>query len=199
VRVECRLHRGQHVEGAAEGVGQEAAPVEPDAVVVAERPTGVHGGPGDLVPRPAVVVGHPGVPGREVVGAVLGRSAGEGEVEAGAVGVGVALVGGGASVPGTRPSASSDGVVEAGQGGPPPGDLDGVDHHAGPPQRRQGRHVVAVGQPAVDEATSRVGARRTPASTTARVASTSAGSASSSTISTLVSGWSKLRPDSVAS
>ena len=48
--------------------------------------------------------------------------------------------------------ARRDGVVEAGQRRPAAGDLHGVDDHAGPPQRRQRRDVVAVGEPPVDEA-----------------------------------------------
>ena len=94
VGVEGRLDRGEDVERAAEAVGQEAAPVESDAVVVADGPAGRQGGPGHLVPRPAVVVGRSRRPRPAGIrGDVPGRPAGEGEVEAGAVGVGVALVG----------------------------------------------------------------------------------------------------------
>ncbi len=99
-----------------------------------------------------VVAGRPRVPGRGVVGAgAVRRPSGEGEVEAGAVRVGVALVGRGRKGPVDRAEGVDDGPVEGGQRRPPGRDLDGVDHHARPPERGEGGHVVAVAQPAVDQ------------------------------------------------
>ena len=53
--VERLLDLGQHAERRAEGAGQEAGPVEADAVVVADGPAGGLGDSGDRVPRPPVV------------------------------------------------------------------------------------------------------------------------------------------------
>ncbi len=89
--------------------------VEPDAVVVADGAAGREGGGRGRVPGRAVVALGPGLGAVGAVGAVRGAS-GEGEVEAGAVGVGVRLVGRGHERPldarrGRRRTAS----VEAGQ------------------------------------------------------------------------------------
>ena len=104
----------------AEGVGHEPAPVDADAVVVADGsavgPHRVH----DDAPGRGVVPLGPRIRG-VVDSAVarrrrLGHAAGEGEVEAGAVDVGVAT--GGPRRPGCRRSpcsAATHGVVERGQ------------------------------------------------------------------------------------
>src|SRR5439155_9258562 len=100
--------------------------------------------------------GHGGVEGGPVV-AVLGCRVGaggasEGEVEAAPVEVGVGAVAGG----GQRARHGGDGggdlVVEARESTPRPGHLDGVDDEAGLHDHAQRRHVVAVFQPAGDEA-----------------------------------------------
>ena len=124
--------------------GQEPGAVEPDAVVVADRRT--VGGRG---------VDH-GIPGLSVVAlaplvVVLGTAPAEREVEACAVGVGVGLVrrrGEGALNGGQR---GNDLVEEAGQRGPRPGHLGGVDDDATAPQGRQCRDVVAVAEPTLHE------------------------------------------------
>src|SRR5581483_4042447 len=100
--------------------------------------------------------GHGGVERRPVV-AVLGRrvvagGAGEGEVEASAVEIGVGAVAGGGQRARHGADGGGHGVVEPGQGGPRGGDLDGVDHQPGLHHHPQRRHVVAVLQPVRDEA-----------------------------------------------
>ena len=98
---------------------------------------------------------------------------------------------------------ADDLVEEAGERRPRAGDLGGVDDDAAPPQRRQGRDVVAVPQPPLDQARRRAGARRPRSRTrrrrSAERAARMSGSASSRTMSTLVSPCSKFRSDSVSS
>src|SRR3954451_1427328 len=82
VRVEGRLHRHQHVERGTEGLAHEPGPVETDAAVVAERAAPLEHGPrADIPPVP-------------VVAAPLFEThfPAEGEVQAGAVAVGVGQV-----------------------------------------------------------------------------------------------------------
>ena len=55
VRVERVLHRLQHAEARAERVGDEAGPVQADAVVVAERAAVLEDAALSRVPRGAVV------------------------------------------------------------------------------------------------------------------------------------------------
>ena len=92
--VEGGLERREDVEGRSEGVGQEARPVEADAVVVADRrPVAVSP---RRSPRPRPGGSRPPArPGPVPASAPVrrGRRPGEGEVEAGAVDVGVGLVG----------------------------------------------------------------------------------------------------------
>ena len=90
----------------------------------------------------------------------VGPAPGEGEVETGAVHIGVAT--GGPTPPGCPrcPQGGDAVVVEAGQRRPARRDLDGVDHDPGPVQRGQGRHVVAVPHPPLDDGQVEVGGAR---------------------------------------
>ncbi len=81
----------------------------------------------------------------------VGHPSGEGEVQTGAVDVGVALVGRGGQRAVDAEERRHTGVVEHRQRRPARRDLDGVDHDPGPVQRRQGRDVVSVPHPSLDD------------------------------------------------
>ncbi len=137
--------------------GRKRERFEPDAVVMADRGAVGQGGVGDGVPGGAVVALAP-------LGVALGAAAAEGEVQAGAVGVGVGLVGRGGEGPVDGAERADHLVEEAGQRGPRPRDLGRVDDDAGAPQRGERGDVVAVAEPALDQgAIERVGAGRAAA------------------------------------
>ena len=174
--------------------GQEARAVQPDAVVVADGRIVRQGGVDDHVPGLAVVALTP-------FGIALGPAPAEGEIEARPVGIGVRLVGRRGQRP-FDPLQRSHHLLEEARAARPTVPT--------PPRcRRRSRRATAVRGPrrrCDAPATARRGrrraaARRARARTRRRrrpsCADTSAGSASSSTISTLVSGRSKFRSDSV--
>ena len=144
VGVEGRLEAPQNVEPRAERTGQEAGAVEPDAVMVADGGAVRQRGVGHGVPGLAVVALAP-------FGVALGAAPAEGEVEAGAVGVGVGLVGRRGQGSLDRLERADDLVEEAGQRGPGARHLGGVDDDPAAPQWGQRRDVVAVTEPALDQ------------------------------------------------
>ncbi len=86
VGIEGRLEASEHLEAGAQRPGQEAGAVEPDAMVVADGGTVRQGRIGHGVPGLPVVALPPFV-------VAIGPASAEREVEAGAVRVGVGLVG----------------------------------------------------------------------------------------------------------
>src|ERR1700735_4025356 len=91
-RVEALFEAGEDVESRTEGARQEAGPVEPDAVMMADGRAVGQGGVGHDIPGLPVVALPP-------VGVALRSPPGKGEVEAGAVRVGVRLMGRGGQRP----------------------------------------------------------------------------------------------------
>src|SRR6185437_8341116 len=85
-RVESRLEPHQEIEARAQGSWEKPGPVEADAVMMTDGRPARQGGVGHGVPGLMVVALSPLV-------IALGPPTGEGEVQAGAVRVGVRLVG----------------------------------------------------------------------------------------------------------
>ena len=170
--------------------GEEAGPVEPDAVMVADGGPVGQGGVGHRVPGLAVVVLAPRV-------VALGPATGEGEVEAGPVGVGVGLVGrSGQRAVDRNSSAATTSSKRAGRAAHGP-EISAVSTTM-PARHRGARAETSLRCPS-QRSTRATSSGSAPAagvhssSTTAMVAASRAGSVSSRTMSTLVSGCSKLR------
>ena len=126
------------------------------------------------------------------LGVALGAAPGEGEVEAGAVGVGVGLVGRGGQGPSIGLERADDLVEEAGERRPRARDLGGVDHDAGRaragpgPRRRCGARASA--RPvATSSGCAPASAVHSVVDDRQRGRRAAPGSASSSTMRTLVS------------
>ena len=142
--VEGLLDADQHIVSRSHRLAQPFAPVQPDAVVVRDRTTGFESGPLACAPHCAVQLGLR-------LGGVLGRLAGEGEVQACAVQVAVAGVCRRCEATGHVQHRGHGRLVRPCQNRPRTRHLHGVDDEAGADQRLERTDVVAVPEPLFDQ------------------------------------------------